>query len=125
VENLLRSLDPLFLGTILLPLGLVGAAWSLRMACAICAVRVPDFVPAATVVVVCIAVNLASRMFLHHNDWSLGLGSQLLLMLLATALIIAMSVRTSVFSALAVTITQVFLCGLMYFGLNEVGQAML
>jgi len=125
VENMLRHWDPLVIGTVLLPLGVVAAAWSLRMACAVCAVRVPDFMPAAAVVVVCISVNFALRMFLHQQDLSLGLVSQLLLMLLATALIIAMSVRTSVCSALAVTITQVFICGLMYFGLSEVSQAML
>ena len=123
MANLLSHWDPLSIGTILLPLGLVGAAWSLRVACAICAVRIPDFLFAAAVVVVSITVNLALRMILHHHDLSLGLSSQLLLMLLATALIIATSVRTSVPSALAVTITQVFLCSLMVFGLNEVGQA--
>ena len=124
MDTLLRGWDPVLIGTIVLPLGLIGAAWSLRMACAICAVRIPDFMPAAAVVVVCVVANLALRIGLHTNDLSLGLTSQLLLMLLVTALIVAMSVRTSVFSALAVTITQVFLCGLMYFGLTEVSQAM-
>ena len=125
MENLLQGMDPLVIGTIALPLGVVGAAWALRMACAICAVRVPDFAPAAAVVVVSIAVNLGLRMILKHNDMSLGLGSQLLLVLLTSALIISLSVRTSIASALAVTITQVFLCGLFYFGLSEVTRAML
>jgi len=125
VVNLLGSLSPLLIGTILLPLGVIAAAWSLRMACAICAVRVPDFLPAAAVVVVSVASNLALRMLLNHNNLSLGLGSQLLLVLLATSLIIAISVRTNITSALAVTITQVFLCGLLLVGVNEVGQRIL
>lgn len=125
MEKLLGSLDPMLIGMILLPLAVVSAAWSLRMACAICAVRVPDFLPAAAVVVVSVALNLALRIFLNFNHMSLGLGSQLLLVLLATSLIIAMSVRTNITSALAVTITQVFLCGLMYVGLNHVGQVIL
>ena len=125
MENLLRSSDPMLIGTVLLPLALVGAAWALRMACAICAVRVPDFAPAATVVVVSIVANLGLRIAWNSAGLSFGISSQLLLMLLATALIVAISVRTSMFSAMAVTITQIFLCGLMYFGLSEVSQAML
>ena len=124
MENLLRSLDPLLIGTIVLPLGLIGAAWALRMACAICSVRAPDFVPAASVVVVSLVANFGLRIILNHNNLALGLGSQLLLVLLTSAVIISISVRTTIASALAVTITQVFLCGLMAFGLNEVGQAM-
>jgi len=84
VENLLRSLDPLLIGTIVLPLGLIGAASALRMACAICSVRVPDFVSAATVVVVNLVANFGLRMILNHNHLSLGLGSQLLLVLLTS-----------------------------------------
>ena len=125
MENYLRPWDPLVIGTIILPLGLVATAWALRMACAVCSVRVPDFMPAAAVVVVTITVNLALRMFLHYHQLSLGLGSQLLLMLLATSLIVAISVRTSICSALAITIIQAFICGLAYFGMSEVSQAML
>lgn len=124
MENTLRSLDPLLIGTIILPLGLIGAAWALRMACAICSVRVPDLIPAASVVVVSMVANFGLRMILNHNHLALGLGSQLLLILLTSALIISFSVRTTIASALAVTITQVFLCGLMAFGLNEATQAM-
>ncbi len=125
MESLLHSLDPILVGTVVLPLGLIGAAWALRMACAICSVRVPDFVPAATVVVVSIVANIGLRMILTHNHLSLGLGSQLLLVLLSSALIISISVRTTIASALAVTITQVFLCGLMIFGLSEASQVVL
>lgn len=125
VEKLLSSLDPLLIGTIILPLGLVASAWALRMACAVCAVKVPDFLTAVAVVVVSLVANFGLRILLNHNDMALGLGSQLLLILLTSAVIIAFSVRTSIASALAVTITQVFFCGLMYFGATEVGQALL
>jgi len=124
VENLIRSFDPLLIGTIVLPLGLVGAAWALRMACAVCSVRVPDFVPAASVVVVILVANFGLRIVLNHNHLALGLGSQLLLVLLTSALIISFSIRTTIASALAVTITQVFFCGLIVFGLSQASQAM-
>ena len=125
MEILLQSLGPLAAAALLLPLGLCGAAWALRMACAICTVRVPEFAPATAVVVVCVMVNLGLRMMLHHNGLALGLTSQLLLVLLASATIISFSVRMSIASALAVTITQAFLCGVMAFSINQVGSAML
>jgi len=125
MESYLRSFDPLLLGMVGLPLVLAGAAWALRMACAICSVRVPDFVPAATVVIVILVTNFGLRILLNHNHLVLGLGSQLLLVLLTSALVISFSVRTTIASALAVTITQVFLCVLMVFGLSRVSDAML
>ncbi len=125
MESLFRTLDPLAAAAILLPVCLCGAAYALRMACAICAERVPEFAPAAAIVVMCVVVNFALRMLLHHQGLALGITSQLLLVLLATATIISISVRTSIAAALAVTITQVFLCGVMAFGLNQVGQLLL
>ena len=122
--NLLRSLDPLVIGMIVLPLALVGAAWALRMACAICSVRVPEFVPAATAVVVCLVANFGLRILLKYNHLSLSIASQFLLVLLTSAVIVSISIRTSIASAIAVTITQVFLCGLIAYGLNEVSQSM-
>lgn len=125
MEHLLQSWDPLTIAVILFPLGLIGAAFALRMACAICSEKVPDFVPAAIVVVVALTANLVLRIALNHNDMTLGTGSQLLLTLLTSALIISFSVRTSIASALAITVTQVFLCGIMYLGISEVSHAML
>lgn len=125
MESLLRHCDPIVVGTILLPLAVTAAAWSLRMACAICAVRVLDFFPAAAVVVVSILANFGLRILFQSNDLPLELTTQLLVMLLTTAVIVAISVQTTVFSAVAVTITQVFLCGLMYFGVSEVSQVIL
>ncbi len=125
MENLLRSSDPVVIGTILLPLAVAAAAWSLRMASAICAVRVLDFLPAAAVVVVSILTNFGLRILFQSNAMPLGLTTQLLVMLLTTAVIVAVSVRTTIFTAAAVTITQIFLCGLMYFGVSQVSQAML
>ena len=125
VAELLRSWDPLLIGMIALPVGLICSAWALRMACAICAVKVPEIVPAAAVVMVSVVVNVALRIALHSSDLSLGFTSQVLLLLLITALIIALSVRTSIPSALAVAITHILICGLMYVGVSEVGQAML
>jgi hypothetical protein len=68
--------------------------------------------------------NFALRILLNHNQLSLNLASQFLLALLTSAVIISVSVRTSIASAIAVTITQVFLCGLIAFGLNEASQVM-
>ena len=124
MDSLLRSLDPMTILTICVPVGILAAAWALRMSCAVCAVRVPDLLPAVAVVVMILVANFALRIGLHHNDMHMGLGSQLLLVLLTSATIISISVRTSIASALAVIITQVFFCSLMYFGVNEVGQAL-
>jgi hypothetical protein len=82
-------------------------------------------VPAAAVVIVVLAVNLLLRIGINHYDMTLGLFNQGLLALLTSALVVALSVRTSIASALAITVTQVFLCGLVYFGLQSVGHAML
>ena len=124
VDSLLRSLDPMAVVTICVPIGIFAAAWALRMACAVCAVRVPDLLPAAAVVIMILVVNFAIRLGLNFNDLHLGLGSQLLLVLLTSATIISISVRTTIASALAVIITLFFFCSLMYFGVNEVGQVL-
>ncbi|MGI9428011.1 MAG: hypothetical protein ACR2NM_05095 [Bythopirellula sp.] len=125
MESFLRSLDPMTIVTICVPIGIFAAAWAFRMSCAICAVRVPDLLPSAAVVIMILAANFALRIGLHDSNMHLGLGTQLLLLLLTSATIISISVRTSIASALAVIITHVFFCSLMYFGVNEVGQILL
>lgn len=122
MDSFLADLDPVVIGSVVLPLGLVAAAWLLRLACSVCSVREPDFMTAAAIIVVVVMANFGLRIALNHNDLALGIGSQLLLVLLTTATIISLSVRTSIASAIAVTITHVFFCGVMYFGLSEVGQ---
>ena len=125
MEHLLRGLDPFVVVLIVFPLALFGASWALQMACSICSARVPDPGPAAATVIVCIVANLGIRMTLNANDLSLGLGSQILLALLTSSLILSFSIRTSISSALAITVTQVFLSGVMYYGLNEVCNTVL
>lgn len=126
MENLLRGLDPLVVVVIVVPLGLFGASWALQMACSICSVRRPDAGPSAAAVLVSIIVYVGLRMGLNVNDLSLvGEASQILLALLSTTLIVAYSVRTNICNALAVTVTQVFLFGVMYYGLNEVCNTMM
>ena len=111
--------------TVCVPIGILAAAWTFRMACAVCAVRVPDLLPATAVVIMILAANFAIRIGLNANELHLGLGSQLLLVLLTSATIISISVRASIASSLAVIITHVFFCSLVYFGVSEVGQALL
>lgn len=123
MDSFLADLDPVVVGSVVLPVGLVASAWLLRLACAVCSVREPDFMTAAAIVVVVVIANFGLRIALNHNELALGLGSQLLLVLLTTATIISFSVRTSIASAIAVTITHVFFCGATCFGLSEVGQA--
>lgn len=125
MHNFLSSLDPVVIGAVVLPVGLVLSAWLLRMACAVCSVRVPDFMTAAAVIVVVVVANFGLRIVLNHNELALGMGSQLLLVLLTSATIVSVSVRTSIASAIAVTITHVFFCGVMYIGATEVGQIVL
>ncbi len=125
MDSLFTNLDPVVVGAVVMPLGLVASAWLLRMACAVCSVRVPDFMTSAAVIVVVVVANFALRIALNHHDMALGLGSQLLLVLLTSATIVSISVRTTIASAIAVTITHVFFCGITYFGVSEVGQALL
>ncbi|MEM8944737.1 MAG: hypothetical protein AAGD11_06090 [Planctomycetota bacterium] len=125
MEKLLHELDPLVVSTVVMPVALLAAAWALRMACAVCSVKVPDLMTAAAVVVVIMAANFGLRLGLGYHEMSLNLGSQLLLVLLISALVVSFSVRTSIASALAVTITQVFLCGALYVGVTEFGRALL
>lgn len=125
METILREFDPLVIGTVVLPVALFISAWALRMACAVCAVEVPDFLRAAAVVMIAVSANFGLRLALNFNGMSLNLGSELLLALLTSAVIISLTVRTSIASALAVTITQVFLCGAIYVGATELGRMLL
>ena len=125
MELLLKNFDHTLALAILIPLSIVGASSALRMACVICSLKPIEFLPAAAVVIVSLAANLGLRIVLQSNGYTIDLGAQVLLALLTTALIIAISVRTSVFSAMAVTITQAFLFSLMALGLNAFSQVML
>ena len=115
---LLRDLDPAFALAILIPAGLLIAAWALQMACSFSSVEPPEFFQAVlSVIVICIA-NVVLHFFLQVTQVPPGLESYLLAPLLTTMVIIALSVQTGPFSALLVTVVHLFICGATFYSLT-------
>lgn len=109
------NFDILWALAALVPLVVAAAAWSLQMSCGFCSVEPPEFWHAVTTVVVTAFVNVILRFVLQMNDFGTGLGPQYVMPAMASAIVIAIMLPTSPFTATTITIVQVVLCALMYF----------
>jgi hypothetical protein len=109
------NFDVLWALAALVPLVLAAAAWSLQMSCGFCSVEPPEFWHAVITVVVTAFVNVILRFVLQMNDYGAGLGPQYVMPAMASAIVIAIMLPTSPFTATTITIVQVILCALMYF----------
>jgi hypothetical protein len=109
------NFDVLWALAALVPLVLAAAAWSLQMSCGFCSVEPPEFWHAVITVVVTAFVNVILRFVLQVNDYGTGLGPQYVMPAMASAIVIAIMLPTSPFTATTITIVQVILCALMYF----------
>jgi hypothetical protein len=109
--------DVLWALAALVPLVLAAAAWSLQMSCGFCSVEPPEFWHAVITVVVTAFVNVILRFVLQMNDYGGGLGPQYVMPAMASAIVIAIMLPTSPFTATTITIVQVILCALMYYAI--------
>lgn len=113
----LANYDALWLLAALVPLGVAAAAWALQMSCGFCSVEPPEFWHAVTTVVMIAVANCVLRLVLQMTDSAYGMGPQYLIPALATSAVIALALPTTPFSAATITIVQIVLCVLIYFGL--------
>ena len=97
-------------------------ALALRLACSFSAVEPPGIFQAVLSVVVILIANVVLQYFLHATQTPPGLGSQLLAPLLMTTAIIAMSLPTSPFSALIVTVSHLGICIATYYCLLLISE---
>lgn len=118
---LLAQLDLSFGHLLIIPAGMVLAAWFLQMACSIAAVDPPDFWQSMLCMILVVVANVVMRVWL--NDWVTipGLGSQLLAPLILTVAIVAVMVRTGPVSALVITVCEGLLCTGIFIAFETLG----
>lgn len=109
--------DALWVLAALVPLGVAAAAWALQMSCGFCSVEPPEFWHAVTTVVMIAVANCILRLALQMTGSAYGMGPQYLIPALATSAVIAVALPTTPFSAMTITLVQIILCVLIYFGL--------
>jgi len=122
MNTLLGQFDSGLVLMVSVPLGIVFAAWLLRMSCGMCAVKVPDFWHAVLVILFLGIVHITLRFWLNVTNVPSDMSSQFIVPMAATALVMAISLRTSPLAALRVTLVQGALCGVLYFGVALFGM---
>ncbi len=121
MNTLLSQFDPGWVLTVTVPLGIAVAAWLLRMSCGMCAVEAPDFWHAMLVTLLLGLMHIALRFWMNVTDVPPGIGSRFIVPMMASALVLAISLRTGPLAALRVTLVQGALCGVLYFSAALVG----
>ena len=122
MNTLLCQFDSGLVLTVTVPLGVAFAAWLLRMSCGLCAVKVPDYWHAVLVILFLGIVNIVLRFWLNVTNVPSDISSQFIVPMAATALVMAISLRTSPLAALRVTLVQGALCGVLYFAVALFGM---
>jgi len=120
---LLSVFDPTVATFILIPICIAIAAWALRVACSFSSVDPPEFLQSTlTVILICIT-NVVVSYFMHLAQASPGIGTHLVVPVLATATMIALTVKTGPLSALITTISFASICGGVYYSLAVINAA--
>ena len=122
MEYLLRDLDPTLLLVIFLPVAISIAAWALRLACSFSSVEPPDFYQAILTVITVGITNVVLAYFMEVTQVTPGLGRLLITPLIATATIIALTIRTTPLSAVITTISFASICGGFYYSLTLINE---
>jgi len=99
---------------VLIPICIAIAAWALRMACSFSSVDPPEFLQST---LICIA-NVVVSYFMHLTQASPGIGTHLVIPVLTTATMIALTIKTGPLSALITTISFASICGGVYYSLS-------
>jgi uncharacterized membrane protein YwzB len=123
--NLLRVFDPTVVSILLVPVCLVIAAWALRVACSFSSVEPPEFIQSTLTVILIGVANVVVNFFMHVTQASPGIGTHLVVPLLATATMIAVTVKTGPLSALITTVSFASICSGVYYSLSVLNAAML
>jgi hypothetical protein len=117
VGQLFNNYDALWTLAALIPLAIAAAAWALQLACGFCSVDPPEFWHAVTTVVIVGVCNAVLRFVLHSNDAADGIAAEYFAPILATSAVITVSLPTGPFTATTITVVQLVLCAMMYYGL--------
>ncbi len=117
MNALLYDTDALWLLAALAPLGIASASWALQMACGFCSVEPPEFSHAVTTVVIMAVANAILRLVLQNMGFSEGIAPQYFAPILAITAVISLSLPTGPFTAFTITVVQLLLCAMMYYGL--------
>jgi hypothetical protein len=117
VGQLFSNYDALWTLAALIPLAIAAAAWALQLACGFCSIDPPEFWHAVTTVVIVAVSNAALRFVLYSNDAASGIAAEYFAPLLATSAVITISLPTGPFTAMTITVVQLILCAMMYYGL--------
>ena len=110
----LYNLDAPLFWAVLILIGIVVAAWSLRIACRICSVDPPDFLPAVVAMIVVCVANALWNYYLQISHIHPSLCTHLVVPLILTVVLLAMSLSTGLGSALM----KAFICGAFYLALT-------
>jgi len=119
-----RAFDPVVVTLLLVPVCIAIAAWALRVACSFASVKPPEFLQSALTVILICVTNVVVSYFLHLTQASPGIGTHLVIPVLATATMIALTVKTEPLSALITTISFASICGGVYYSLSIINAAM-
>jgi hypothetical protein len=117
VGHFISNSDALWTLGALVPLAIAVAAWALQLACGFCSVDPPEFWHAVTTVVIIAVTNVVLRFVLYTADAADGIAAEYFAPLLVTSAVITLSVPTGPFTALTVTLVQLVVCAMMYYGL--------
>jgi hypothetical protein len=108
---------------VLVPLLCAAAAWALQMATAFCNVEPPPFWHALLMVV---AMGVANAVVFHAMgtvDSMPGFWARYLTPVVTSAVVIAITAPTHLLTAVGVSVMHLLFCGLIYFGLDAMIEA--
>ena len=117
MSEFFSNFDALWTLAALVPLAIAAAAWSLQLACGFCSVDPPEFWHAVTTVVIIAVANVILRFVLYSNDAADGIAAEYFAPILASSAVTTVSLPTGPFTALTITVVQLVLCAMLYYGL--------
>jgi len=121
---LIAGLDPQLSLLLLAPLALAGAAWALRVACAVSLTEAPSFWHSVVLVISLAIINGAVQFYLGVTSSHLGLSSQYVLPAIVNALVLTVGLPVNPVSGLMVTVVHACICGVIYVGAMTVAAGL-
>ena len=121
----LLTLDDRALLTVAAPLLLVAAAWTLRLACWICALEMPEFGHAFLTLLAVIGANIGMRAVLRLTETPPSMLTQYAAPTLVSAAVIAVCLATGPYAALLVSVVHAVLTAGVYIGALVIVESLL
>jgi hypothetical protein len=103
---------------VLAPFLFAAATWALQMACAFCAVEPPPYWHSALIVIAVAVANVTLNYFLFVTDTHRGFWMEYLAPVLASGVVVALTIPTPLVSAIGVAAMHLLFCGVLCFGLE-------